>query len=228
MRGRESGVATLQIAGREGKGGKIFAAAAEGCGLSPKFFFRKVFSRAMVKFKSFLIALAVIAGFSVIAAFIARGKPAPPKTEARETVLAVRATTAEIAARRPSILLVGEVEARDYAALTAPVEAEVLAVSFREGETFDKNARLLRLDLREQQLQARARADGIGRHRPATSRLGARPRRRLRATARKPAVAGIGRTRLRPQPDPAGEKFGDPQAVGNRRANRAIAARRID
>ena len=77
----------------------------------------------------------------------------------------MRATTAEIAARRPSILLVGEVEARDYAALTAPVEAEVLAVSFREGETFDKNARLLRLDLREQQLQARARRtelEGIG------------------------------------------------------------------
>ena len=165
MRGRESGVATLQIAGREGKGGKISRRRRKVAVCRRNSFFRKVFSRAMVKLKSFLIALAVIAGFSVIAGFIARGKPAPPKTEARETVLAVRATTAEIAARRPSILLVGEVEARDYAALTAPVEAEVLAVSFREGETFDKNARLLRLDLREQQLQARARRtelEGIG------------------------------------------------------------------
>ncbi|MGI9298445.1 MAG: efflux RND transporter periplasmic adaptor subunit [Gammaproteobacteria bacterium] len=102
--------------------------------------------------------------FAVVAAVIVDGKPPPRESEAREPVFSVRAATAHIAPARPSVLLSGETEARDYAVLTAPAEAEVLSVAFREGETFAKNSRLVRMDLREQRLEAesrRAAAEGV-------------------------------------------------------------------
>lgn len=109
-------------------------------------------------------AVGVLAVFVAGAALIVKSKPEQPKVEQREPVFAVRAVVAEPGARRPAVLLVGEVEARDYAALNAPVEAEVLEIPVREGESFSKDSRLLILDLREQQLDVRSRRaamDGI-------------------------------------------------------------------
>ena len=95
--------------------------------------------------------------FVVVAVVIVSGKPPPQKAEVREPVFSVLAATARIAPARPSVLLSGEAEARDYAVLTAPVEAEVLSVFFREGETFPARRRLVMLDLREEELQAESR-----------------------------------------------------------------------
>ena len=102
-------------------------------------------------------AAAFLVFFALVAVAIVQNKPPPQKSEVRENVFSVRAAAARVAKTRPSVLLAGEVEARDYAVLAAPVEAEVLAVPFREGESFAKGARLARLDLREQRLQIRAR-----------------------------------------------------------------------
>ena len=103
---------------------------------------------------SLLVAGAVLAIFIGIAVAIVAAKPKPGKAKVRETYFSVRTVKASIAPVRPSVLLVGEVEARDSAVLTAPIEAEVLNIPYREGRTFKKNARLMQLDLREQQLQA--------------------------------------------------------------------------
>ena len=110
---------------------------------------------------SLLLAVFFLAFFGVVAAIIVKSKPEPQQTEVRESVFAVRTVTAQITAARPSVLLVGEVEARDYTTLTAPVEAEVLAIAAREGEQVAKNARLLRLDLREQQLAAKSQRAAV-------------------------------------------------------------------
>ncbi len=110
----------------------------------------------MRNLKSLFLAVAVIVFFAIVAAIIVQSKPEPPKSEAKEPVFSVRTVQATPLPRRPSVLLVGEVEARDYAVLTAPVEAEVAAIAVREGESFKKKQRLIRLDLREQRLQIRA------------------------------------------------------------------------
>lgn len=102
-------------------------------------------------------AAAFLTFFAAVSAYIVQSKPPPKKAEARENVSAVRAAPARTAQTRPSVLLAGEVEARDYAVLTAPVEAEVLDIPFREGETFDKKSRLALLDLREQKFEIKTR-----------------------------------------------------------------------
>lgn len=110
---------------------------------------------------SFFLAVAFLVFFGVIAAVIVQSKPEPPQTEVRESIFVVRTATAQITTARPSVLLIGEVEARDYAALAAPVEAEVLAIAAREGERVAKNTRLLRLDLREQQFSAQSQQAAV-------------------------------------------------------------------
>lgn len=113
---------------------------------------------------SFALAAGFLLFFAVVAAVIVGGKEPPQESEVREPVFSVRAAVANIAPARPSVLLSGETEARDYAVLTAPAEAEVISVAFREGETFADNARLVLLDLREQILEAesrRAAAEGV-------------------------------------------------------------------
>lgn len=115
--------------------------------------------------KTRIVSVAMAAGFlvffTVVAVIIVSSKPEPQKAEVREPVFSVRAEVARFAAARPSVLLSGEVEARDYAVLTAPVEAEVRKIAVREGETFTDNQRLVLLDLREQQLQAESRRTAV-------------------------------------------------------------------
>lgn len=110
---------------------------------------------------SLMWAAAFLLFFSLVAFAIVQNKPAPQKSEVRENIFPVRAAVARPAKTRPSVLLAGEVEARDYAVLAAPVEAEVLAVPFREGDSFGKGERLARLDLREQRLQIQSRETAV-------------------------------------------------------------------
>ncbi|MBE8158227.1 MAG: HlyD family efflux transporter periplasmic adaptor subunit [Betaproteobacteria bacterium] len=106
-------------------------------------------------------AAAFLLFFSLVAGYIVQNKPPPPKAEVRENVSSVRAAAARLAKTRPSVLLAGEVEARDYAVLTSPVEAEVQSVALREGEDFAKGQRLARLDLREQLLEIESRKTAV-------------------------------------------------------------------
>ncbi|MGI9307341.1 MAG: efflux RND transporter periplasmic adaptor subunit [Gammaproteobacteria bacterium] len=110
---------------------------------------------------SFGLAAAFLAFFAAVAALIVQNKPPPQKAEARENIFAVRAAQARAADARPSVLLTGEVQARDYAVLAAPVEAEVLEIAAREGESFPQKRRLARLDLREQRLDIQSRETGV-------------------------------------------------------------------
>ena len=110
---------------------------------------------------SFLLAVAFLAFFGIVGKIIVSNKPPPQIAEQRENVFSVRATPAQIGATHPSVLLTGEAEARDYAILAAPVDAEILSIAAREGDTFAANQQLIRLDLRDQQLQARAQQTAV-------------------------------------------------------------------
>ena len=106
--------------------------------------------------KSFLLALAFLLFFVIIGGIIIKQKPPPPPSVASEEVFSAQAITADVTAHRPSVLLVGEVQARDEALLTAPIETEVVKIIVREGDSFKRRQSLVNLDLREQQLQAQS------------------------------------------------------------------------
>ena len=110
---------------------------------------------------SFVLAAGLLIFFAVIATIIIKSKPEPKTADLRENVFAVRAHTATIGSVRPSAILTGAAQARDYAVLTAPVEAEVLNIVVREGDSFAAGRRLVQLDLREQQFQAQARQTAV-------------------------------------------------------------------
>ncbi len=100
-------------------------------------------------FRSFVLGalLLGLAAAAMAAAWLGREQAKP--AEEKETVTAVRALSVSPAPRRPVLFLTGKAEARDYATLTAPLEAEVISVDVREGEYFNSGRRLLRFDLRE-------------------------------------------------------------------------------
>lgn len=110
---------------------------------------------------SFVLAAGLLIFFAGIAAFIVKSKPEPKAAERRENVFAVRAHSATIGAVRPSAILTGAAQARDYAVLTTPVEAEVLNIVVREGDSFPAGRRLVQLDLREQVFQSQARQTAV-------------------------------------------------------------------
>lgn len=79
---------------------------------------------------------------------------AKPEAEV-ETVTAVRAMIVSPGSHRPLLFLPGEVRARDYAVLTAPLSADVLSVAVVEGDYAKAGERLLYFDLRELDLTRR-------------------------------------------------------------------------
>ena len=101
---------------------------------------------------SFLLAVALLGFFAIVARFIIQSKPEPKPAERREPVFSVRAVPAAPETRAPSVFLIGETEARDYAVLTAPLETEALSVPVREGDAVTRGERLVLLDLRDQEL----------------------------------------------------------------------------
>ena len=105
----------------------------------------KVFTRSAV----LIIVLIGIAVMGVVAALNLR---TPPKVQKRaEPTLSVRTLELLREVRRPALFLIGRVEARNYATLNMPIEADVLQIAAREGEYFDKNAQLVEIDVRELQ-----------------------------------------------------------------------------
>lgn len=106
---------------------------------------------------SLLLAVAFLGFFVVVARGIIASKPEAKPAERREPVFSVRAVSVRPEARAPSVVLIGETEARDYAALTAPLETEALAVPVREGDAVTRGDRLVILDLRDQDLDLQDR-----------------------------------------------------------------------
>ena len=106
---------------------------------------------------SLLLALAFLGFFAVVARGIIQSKPEPQPAKAREPVFSVRAVPALPETRAPSVFLIGETEARNYAVLTAPLETEALAVPVREGDLVTRGHRLAVLDLRDQNLDIKDR-----------------------------------------------------------------------
>ena len=115
----------------------------------------------MVYLRSFIFALLIGGGGFFLIQKITEDKKQPPPTKNAEPVSLVRAHTVDIKPRKPLLFLIGDVEARDYAALTAPVEAPVLGLTAREGERFAKGRRLVTFDLREQELSVRTQETAI-------------------------------------------------------------------
>ena len=107
-------------------------------------------------FRSFvlIVALALAGGYGIKKALESR-KPPPVKKQA-EPELSVRVFQPSRIERRPVLFLIGEVEAIDYASVTSPVEADVQDIRAREGDYFSADSRLVRLDLREQELDLSA------------------------------------------------------------------------
>lgn len=99
--------------------------------------------------RSTIIILALI-GIAVFSIFTAVVSSEPPKVEKiAEPVLSVRTIKPQRGEYAPALFLIGRVEARDYATLTAPVEANVRKIAVREGEYFRAGKQLLSLDRRE-------------------------------------------------------------------------------
>ncbi|MGI9338182.1 MAG: efflux RND transporter periplasmic adaptor subunit [Gammaproteobacteria bacterium] len=105
--------------------------------------------------RSLLVAVVLLAmaAAAMKFAFDSREKSEPAAEV--ETVTAVRAMMVSPAPRRPLLFLPGEVRARDYAVLTAPLSADVLKVSVVEGDYVAAGRRLLVFDLREFDLTRR-------------------------------------------------------------------------
>ena len=105
----------------------------------------KLFVRSAV----IMVILVAVAVWGVMAAFDAR---VPPKVEKRaEPTLSVRTIQLQRQEYRPSLFLIGRVEARDYATLNASIEANILNIRVREGDTFPKGKQLINVDQRELQ-----------------------------------------------------------------------------
>lgn len=86
----------------------------------------------------------------------------PPKVEQKaEAVIPVRQLTVNRAARHPLLFSIGTVEPLEYTSISSPVEAEVLAVYFREGQEFKRGQSLLKFDLLSQQHEIESQEAGI-------------------------------------------------------------------
>ena len=106
---------------------------------------------------SLLLALLFLGFFAAVARVIIQNKPEPKPVQRREPVFSVRAVPAVPETRAPSVFLIGETEARDYAVLTSPLDTEALAVPVREGDSVTRGDRLALLDLRDQDLDLQER-----------------------------------------------------------------------
>ena len=106
---------------------------------------------------SLLFAVGFLVFFIVVAGGIISSKPETQPAQRREPVFSVRAVPAVPETRSPSVFLIGETESRDYAVLTAPLEIEVLSAPVREGDSVKRGARLVLLDLRDQDLDLKDR-----------------------------------------------------------------------
>ena len=106
---------------------------------------------------SFLLAVAFLGFFVFVARGIIAAKPEAKPVKRAEPVFSVRAVAARPADRAPSVFLIGETEARNYAALTSPLGTEALAAPVREGDAVSRGDRLAILDLRDQKLDLQDR-----------------------------------------------------------------------
>lgn len=103
------------------------------------------------------LLIAGLVGIAAAGVTIALEARTPPKVEKRaEPVLSVRTAELALQTQRPALFLIGRVEGRDYATLSAPMEAEVLEIAAREGDYFRKGVSLLKIDRRELQYTAAA------------------------------------------------------------------------
>ena len=106
---------------------------------------------------SLLLAIVFLGFFAMVARAIIQNKPEAKPAQRREPVFSVRAVAVAPETRAPSVFLIGETEARDYAVLTSPLDSEALAVPVREGDPVTRGDRLALLDLRDQDLDLQER-----------------------------------------------------------------------
>lgn len=110
--------------------------------------------------RSFIVGVLLLALAAGAMALAVSGREKSKPSGEVETITAVRAMVVSPAPRRPLLFLPGEVRARDYAVLTAPLSADVLSVAVVEGDVVAAGKRLLVFDLRELDLtRKRQQAD---------------------------------------------------------------------
>ena len=107
-----------------------------------------------------ILTLALTAGVIVGGLFIWQIMKAsssePPVAQRAELEVSVETIDAKITTHQPRISIIGEIEAKDEAVLTSPLETEVLAVLADEGVEVALNQSLVKLDTRETSLQLEA------------------------------------------------------------------------
>lgn len=111
------------------------------------------------RFVRSFVLVAVLIGVAVGGFSWAVAARTPPKVEKKaEPTVTARTVALRRETRRPVLFLIGRVEARDYATMNAPIEADVQRIAAREGEYFRQGERLVEMDLRELELNAAAQA----------------------------------------------------------------------
>lgn len=104
----------------------------------------------MAVFIRSFILIAILIGVAAGGISLAISLRTPPKIEKRaEPTVSVRTVNLRPQTHRPALFLIGKVEARDYATIFMPIEADVQKIAVREGDYFRRNEPLLKIDKRE-------------------------------------------------------------------------------
>jgi len=103
-----------------------------------------------------VLTVAIVAAVGLVAT-----RPANEPAPRRERVWVVETIPVEKTSLRPSLELFGSVLSPQDAELSAGIEANVIAVSVRDGETVSRGQRLARLDSRDAELALRQEAANV-------------------------------------------------------------------
>ncbi len=114
-----------------------------------------------MNFKSIAMAVAVIGVGVLTLGYMRENATKPPEVKQTEPEVSVAVLAAELRRHQPRIALIGQIEAKDEAALTSPLETEVLQVFFEEGDPVAKGQQLIELDTRETSYQLEAQLASI-------------------------------------------------------------------
>ncbi|MBF2735568.1 MAG: HlyD family efflux transporter periplasmic adaptor subunit [Betaproteobacteria bacterium AqS2] len=114
-----------------------------------------------MKLSSIVLTIVILGVGFAATGYMRENATKPPEVQQAEPEVSVAVIAAEIRSHQPRIAIIGQIEAKDEAALTSPLETEVLAVFFEEGDAVSKGEPLLELDTRDTFFQLEAQLAGI-------------------------------------------------------------------
>ena len=114
-----------------------------------------------MKLSTILLTILIVAGGFAANRYMSELATEPPEVKKVEPEVSVAVLSAEITSYRPRISLIGQIEAKDEAVITSPLETEVLQVNFEEGDFVSRGQPLLALDVRDTEFQLEAQIASI-------------------------------------------------------------------